>query len=92
MDESAIQVFTVAFSVLKAAFWLALPFALLSLIVGLVAGILQTGTSVSDQSISNVPKLVGTALLIIVIGSWVMNSLIVLTMNLFGDFTVFTGG
>lgn len=91
MSESGLHLFTIVFSVLKAAFTLAIPFAVLSFVLGLVSGVIQTGTSVQDQSISTVPKLVGAGLLLLVIGSWLVNSMTALTINLFSDFSVFTG-
>lgn len=92
MSESALHLFTLVFSVLKAAFVLAIPFAILSFICGLVSGVVQTGTSVHDQSISTVPKLICTGLLLLVLGGWLVNSMTMLTANLFSDFSVFTGG
>ena len=91
MDASSFDLFTVVFSVMKVAFWLALPFALFSFCSGLVSGILQTGTSVNDQSLSTIPKLVGTGLLVLILGSWIVNTLVVLTRNMLGDFTPFIG-
>ncbi len=91
MNESGLQLFTLVFSVLKAAFFLAIPFAIVSFVCGLVSGIVQTGTSVHDQSISTVPKLVATGLLLLILGGWVVNSMTVLTVNLLSDFSTFTG-
>ena len=87
MSESGLHLFTLVFSVLKAAFMLAIPFAIVSFMSGLVSGIVQTGTSVHDQSISSVPKLVLTGLLLLLLG----NSMSALTVNLLSDFSVFTG-
>ena len=91
MSESGLQLFTLVFSVLKAAFFLAIPFAIISFICGLVSGIVQTGTSVHDQSISTIPKLLATGLLLLIIGGWLVNSMTGLTVNLLSDFSVFTG-
>ena len=91
MSESGLQLFTLVFSVLKAAFFLAIPFAIVSFVFVLVSVIVQTGTSVHDQSISTVPKLVATGLLLLMLGGWVVNSMTVLTVNLLSDFSAFTG-
>lgn len=57
----------------------AAPVLLASLAVGLVVGIVQAATSVNEQTLTFVPKLVVIALILVVMGSAMM--------GLIGDFT-----
>jgi flagellar biosynthetic protein FliQ len=57
----------------------AAPVLLASLVVGLVVGIVQAATSVNEQTLTFVPKLVVTALVLVLFGGAMM--------ALVGDFT-----
>jgi flagellar biosynthetic protein FliQ len=57
----------------------AAPMLLASLAIGLVVGIIQAATSVNEQTLTFVPKLAITALVLVVLGESMM--------TLIGDFT-----
>lgn len=50
----------------------AAPILLASLAVGLVIGVIQAATSVNEQTLTFVPKLVVTALVLVVLGASMM--------------------
>ena len=52
------------------------PMLLVSLIVGLVISILQTVTSIQEQTLTFVPKLFGIFVTIMLCGRWIMNSVV----------------
>ncbi|MBQ9120676.1 MAG: flagellar biosynthesis protein FliQ [Lachnospiraceae bacterium] len=52
------------------------PMLLVSLIIGLVISILQTVTSIQEQTLTFVPKLVGILVTILVAGRWIINSVV----------------
>lgn len=52
------------------------PMLIVSLVVGLVISILQTVTSIQEQTLTFVPKLIGIFVTIIVAGRWIMNSIV----------------
>ncbi len=83
---SDLPVLQAVFSALKTAILLGLPFVAISLVVGFIAGIFQTGTSIQDQSISTVPRLVAVGFGVLLLGPWIIRTLVVLTQSLFGDF------
>lgn len=56
-------------------FIIMLPIALGALTVGLVIGILQTVTSIHEQTLTFVPKLAAAALLIYLLGPWMLQRL-----------------
>ena len=50
------------------------PLLLVSLIVGLVISIFQTVTSIQEQTLTFVPKLLAILVVIILCGHWIMNN------------------
>ena len=52
-----------------------LPMLLVSLVIGLIISIFQTLTSIQEQTLTFVPKLLGIFLVLIIIGSWILTSL-----------------
>ncbi len=59
------------------------PMLGLSLIVGLTISIFQATTSIQEQTLTFVPKIVVVLGSIIVFGSWIINSMINFTMRIF---------
>ena len=56
----------------------AVPVLLVSMVVGLVISLFQTLTSIQEQTLTFVPKLIAILLTIMIIGSWItgfMNNL-----------------
>ena len=56
---------------------------LLALVVGLVVSIFQAVTSIQEQSLSFIPKIVGVAVLIVVLGPWMLDQLVTYAQNLY---------
>ena len=59
------------------------PMLLMGLIIGLLVSIFQAVTSIQEQSLSFIPKVVGAAVLIVVLGPWMLNQLISYAQNLY---------
>jgi flagellar biosynthetic protein FliQ len=59
------------------------PILLAGLIIGLLVSIFQAVTSIQEQSLSFIPKVVGVAALIILLGPWMLDQLVSYTQNLF---------
>jgi flagellar biosynthetic protein FliQ len=73
-------------SVLKEALILGTPPLLAAFIVSFVVSLVQTLTSLQDQTISTVPRLLVVAGLLLVSLPWYLERLIRYTVTLFGDF------
>ena len=58
------------------------PMLGLGLIVGMGISILQTATSIQDQTLSFVPKLIATLLAVAIFGSWMLRMLMDYTIKL----------
>ncbi len=66
-----------------------LPVLLVSLIVGLVVSIFQTVTSIQEQTLTFVPKIISVFLAMIVFGQWMMNSVVEFMTELWSSFSVY---
>ena len=53
----------------------AVPVLLVSMVVGLVISLFQTLTSIQEQTLTFVPKLIAILLTILIIGSWMLNQI-----------------
>ena len=59
------------------------PILITALVVGLVIGILQTTTSIQEQTIAFVPKLVAIFVIIVIFASWIIRVMTEYTRNIF---------
>jgi flagellar biosynthetic protein FliQ len=59
------------------------PMMLVGLVIGLVVSIFQAVTSIQEQSLSFIPKIVGLAALVVILGPWMLGQLVNYTQNLF---------
>ena len=64
----------------------AVPVLLVSMVVGLVISLFQTLTSIQEQTLTFVPKLIAILLTIMIIGSWMLNQITGFMNNLW-DFS-----
>ncbi|MBO5302619.1 MAG: flagellar biosynthesis protein FliQ [Lachnospiraceae bacterium] len=67
----------------------AAPLLLISLIVGLVISIFQTVTSIQEQTLTFVPKIVAVFVGIMVFGSWMLNEMSDYMIRLWTDFSIY---
>lgn len=66
------QVMEVMQSAAGVALKVSTPILLLSLIIGLVIAVFQAATQIHEQTLTFVPKLLITAILLIALGPWMM--------------------
>jgi flagellar biosynthesis protein FliQ len=59
------------------------PLLLTALVVGLVVSIFQAVTQIQEQSLSLIPKIIGVAGVMIVLGPWMLGQLVSYTAALF---------
>ena len=67
------------------ALLMAAPFLVASLAIGLIISVLQAATQIQEQNISFVPKIVAVALLLILLGSWLMTQMSEFTTRTFSN-------
>lgn len=83
------QVIDVARETLWIIIKVSAPLLLVSLIVGLIISIFQTVTSIQEQTLTFVPKLLAIFLMIMVTGNWMMKTIVEFLVELFTNFGTF---
>lgn len=68
------------------------PMLITSLIIGLVLSILQTVTSIQEQTLTFVPKLIGVFVVIMLFGNWIMRNVTDYFLYLADNFRYFIQG
>jgi flagellar biosynthesis protein FliQ len=59
------------------------PLLLVGLVVGLVVSVFQAVTQIQEQSLTLIPKIVGIAVVVVVLGPWMLGQLVAYTANLY---------
>lgn len=65
------------------AFEVAGPILLVGLVIGLAVSLFQAVTQIQEQSLSFIPKIIGLAVVIVILGPWMMDKLINYVINLY---------
>lgn len=79
-DESSIQLIRDALTVtLK----IAAPLLMAGMIIGLIISLIQSITSIQDQTLTFVPKLIGVILVAIILLPWIIGRIIIFTAEMF---------
>ena len=79
--------------VARETIWLILkcsmPMLLVSLAIGLLVSIFQTITSIQEQTLTFVPKLLGIFIVLLLSGGWILNNIVTFMTELFSRFPEF---
>ena len=67
----------------------ALPVLLVSMAIGLVISIFQTVTSIQEQTLTFVPKVLGIFLALMIAGHLILNNLVEYTTELWSNFVYY---
>ncbi len=62
------------------------PLLLVSLVIGLIVSIFQTVTSIQEQTLTFIPKLIGIFAVILIMGSFILNNIVTFMINLWSNF------
>ena len=65
------------------------PVLLVSLVVGLIVSIFQTVTSIQEQTLTFVPKILAIFAAIIILGHWMLNNMVEYMTGLWSDFSIY---
>ena len=68
---------------------LAAPMLLVSLVVGLAVSVFQTVTSIQEQTLTFVPKVLLTFMTIILLGNWMATTITDYITRLWGDLSLY---
>jgi flagellar biosynthetic protein FliQ len=67
----------------------AAPALLVSLVIGLIVSIFQTVTSIQEQTLTFVPKIISVFLTLMLMGGWMLNKMVTLMENLWNNFSLY---
>lgn len=67
----------------------AAPLLLISLIVGLIVSIFQTVTSIQEQTLTFVPKILAVFIGMMIFGSWMLNNMTDYMVQLWSNFSLY---
>ena len=65
------------------------PLLIISLVVGLIISIFQTVTSIQEQTLTFVPKILAVFLTIMICGSWMLNNMSGFMTDLWSNFSYY---
>lgn len=77
------QVMEVFQSAVLVALKLAAPMLVVSIVIGLIVAIFQAATQIHEQTLTFVPKVLAIALLLLLLGSWMITTMGDFVSNLF---------
>ena len=67
----------------------AAPLLLVSLIIGLIVSIFQTVTSIQEQTLTFVPKILAVFITMMICGSWMLDNMTNFMIDLWSRFSYF---
>jgi flagellar biosynthesis protein FliQ len=75
LAQSSIQVMLV----------LAAPVLVISLVIGVLISLVQAATQINEVTLTFVPKIIGIVAVLLILGSWMLQQLLVFTSQLFNS-------
>ena len=81
------QVLTLMQRALETLMWVTGPMLAVAVVVGVVVSLIQTLTSIQDQTFSFAPRVVAMFVVFLVTFPWALRVLVTFTAALLGDFT-----
>ena len=65
------------------------PLLLISLVIGLIISIFQTVTSIQEQTLTFVPKIIAVFLGMMLVGGWILENIVSFMTELWGNFGLY---
>ncbi len=83
------QVTSLIQSALETLMWIVLPMLATAVIIGVIVSLIQTLTSIQDQTFSFAPRVVAVFVVFLVTFPWLLRILVTFTDHILSDFTPF---
>lgn len=83
------QVMDIAREALYLVIKVSAPLLLISLIIGLIISIFQTVTSIQEQTLTFVPKIIAVFLGMMLVGGWVLENIVSFMTELWNNFGLY---
>ncbi|HEY9070628.1 MAG TPA: flagellar biosynthetic protein FliQ [Candidatus Ozemobacteraceae bacterium] len=71
------------------SFIVAMPMLIVGTLVGVIISIIQTATSIQDQSLSFIPKLLATIATLVAFGPWMLRLMMEFAIRLLGGLQMY---
>lgn len=65
------------------------PLLIISMVIGLAIALFQTVTSIQEQTLTFVPKILAVFVGIMILGHYMLNNMISFMQSLWGDFSIY---
>lgn len=85
IDDVTAVAQTAIYTIIKCA----APLLLVSLCVGLIISIFQTVTSIQEQTLTFVPKVLSIFITLMLLGHWIMNNMVGFMTQLWSNFSIY---
>lgn len=85
MPETTLSLFDIMSGAVWTMLAVCLPILLVAMIVGLLIGILQTATSIQEQTLIFIPKILAVFLCIVLLSPWIGQRMLVMTREILGQ-------
>ncbi len=86
---STAEVVTIAKDALYTIIITSVPILLISLVIGLSISIFQTVTSIQEQTMTFVPKIIGIFLGLMLLGGWMLENMVTFMTDLWSNFSLY---
>jgi flagellar biosynthesis protein FliQ len=67
------------------------PLLLVGLVVGLVVSVFQAVTQIQEQSLTLIPKIIGVAAVVVLLGPWMLGQLVAYTTTMYTSIPTLVG-
>ena len=84
-------VVSLAVDAMVLALKIGLPILLAGLVVGLVISVFQAVTQIQEQTLTFIPKILATAVVVVIAGPWMLDQLVVYAEELYGSIPQLSG-
>lgn len=74
---------------LETLMWIVAPMLIVAIVIGVVVSLIQTLTSIQDQTFSFAPRVIAMFVVFLITFPWILQVLATFTASLLGDFTPF---
>ena len=81
------QVVTIARQTIWVIVKTSVPLLLVSMIVGLIISLFQTLTSIQEQTLTFVPKLIAIMIALMIMGNWLLNEIVSFMQMIWSSFS-----
>jgi flagellar biosynthetic protein FliQ len=88
MDQDT--VINLASQAMSLAFKVAGPMLLGAMVVGLLVSIFQAVTQIQEQSLTLIPKIAVIAVIVVLLGPWMLDQMVAYTTNLYSSIPTLT--